>query len=186
MAQSELARVSEIAAQTLSFNRQQDVQGLASVHKLLDSVLALYQGRLASSEIVVARDYQHTRPLHCYPGELRQVFTNLISNAFDATRRGGRILVRERAATDVRTGLPGIRITVADTGTGITIAQKKHLFEPFHSSKGNNGTGLGLWISRGIVEKHGGHMRYRSSTDSSHSGSVFCVFIPRLELTSAN
>ncbi len=177
-AQRELARVSQIAAQTLTFNRQRDMKGQASVPALLDSVLVLYQGRLAGSQTVVERSYQNTAPILCYPGELRQLFANLIGNAFDATRSGGCILLRERSATHPKTGEHGIRITVADTGHGMGAEVKAHLFEAFKSTKGNNGSGLGLWISKGIVEKHCGSIQFRSSTDSNVHGTVFAIFIP--------
>jgi signal transduction histidine kinase len=177
-ARQELARVSEIAAQTLTFNRERDIRGQASVSTLLDSVLALYQGRLAGSKIVVERCYQNTSPFTCYPGELRQVFANLISNAFDATRKGGRIILRERAARHSKTGEAGVRITVADTGHGIHAAMKSHLFQAFRSTKGSNGSGLGLWISKEIIDKHGGSIQFRSSTKAGNSGTIFSVFIP--------
>ncbi len=177
-AQRELARVAEIAAQTLTFNRQQDVKGQASISALLDSVLVLYQGRLAGSKIVIERRYQNTEPFTCYPGELRQVFANLIGNAFDATRKGGRIILRERAAMHSKTGQHGVRITLADTGHGISAEVKTHLFEAFKSTKGSNGNGLGLWISKGIIEKHSGSIQVRSSTRIGGSGTAFSIFIP--------
>jgi len=135
IAQQELARVSEIASNTLTFNRQRDVRGQASISVLLDSVLLLYHGRLAGSKTLVEHRYRNAAPLACYPGELRQVFANLVSNAFDATRGGGRILVRERAATHPRTGQHGVRITVADTGDGMSAEVKSHLFEAFQGSQ---------------------------------------------------
>ena len=177
-ARQELARVSEIAAQTLNFNRQRDMRGQASISALLDSVLALYQGRLAGSNIAVQRRYQNTAPFTCYPGELRQVFVNLIGNAFDATRRGGRIILRERAATHPKTGQIGVRVTLADSGQGMSAGVKAHLFEAFHSTKGSGGSGLGLWISKGIIEKHCGSIQFRSSTRPDRSGTVFSLFIP--------
>ena len=178
MAQQELARVSEITAQTLTFNRQQNAHEVAVATEILDSVLALYQGRLLTSNIRVSRDYRCRLPILCYPGELRQVFTNLIGNAFDATRQGGRIVLRERLSLSPISGEQGLRITVADTGTGMPPEVKSRLFEAFHSTKGNNGTGLGLWISKGIVEKHGGSLHYSSSTAPGHSGTVFSIFLP--------
>ena len=177
-AQQELARVSEIASQTLTHNRQQDIKGSASISALLDSVLVLYQGRIAGSNTKIDRRYRNGVPLTCRPGELRQVFANLIGNAFDATRKGGHILLRERAAVHLNTGQIGVRITVADTGTGMSPDVIAHLFEPFHSTKGISGTGLGLWISKGIIEKHHGSIRFRSSTKPGSSGTVFSIFIP--------
>lgn len=178
MAQHELARVSEITAQTLSFNRQQNTHEEVVIADILDSVLALYQGRFLTSEIHVESRYSYKQPMLCYPGEIRQVLTNLIGNAFDATRKGGKILVRERLASHPRTSQEGIRITVADSGTGMTPEVKSHLFEAFHSTKGNNGTGLGLWISSGIAKKHQGSLRFSTSTAATHRGSVFTLFIP--------
>lgn len=179
MAQRELARVSEIAAHTLTFNRQRDVRGEASLSALLDSVLALYHGRLMGATITVERHYQNTAPICCYPGELRQVFANLIGNAFDALREeGGRILLRERAATHPKSGRRGVRATIADNGQGVSAKVKETLFAAFHSTKGSNGSGLGLWISKGIIEKHHGLIRFRSSTKAGRSGTVFSVFIP--------
>ena len=177
-AQQELARVSEITSQTLTFNRQQNTYGPAVIADILESVLALYQGRLATSNIEVERRYTWRQPVMCYPGELRQVFANLVGNAFDATRGGGRILVRERVGRHPASGRQGTRITIADTGSGMTRLVQSRIFEVFHSTKGNNGTGLGLWISKSIVEKHGGTLRFRSSTRPGRSGSVFSVFIP--------
>ncbi len=177
-AQQELARVSEITSQTLTFNRQQNTYGPAVIADILESVLALYQGRLATSNIEVERRYTWRQPVMCYPGELRQVFANLVGNAFDATRGGGRILVRERVGRHPASGRQGSRITVADTGSGMTRSVQSRIFEVFHSTKGNNGTGLGLWISKSIVEKHGGTLRFSSSTRLGRSGSVFRVFIP--------
>jgi signal transduction histidine kinase len=171
-ARQELARVSEIAAQTLTFNRERDIQGRTSVSTLLDSVLALYQGRLAGSDIVIERKHQSTSPFTCYPGELRQVFANLIGNAFDATRKGGRIILRERPARSSKYDQAGVRITVADTGHGIHAAVKSQLFQAFRSTKGSNGSGLGLWLSKEIIEKHGGSIQFRSSTKVGKSGKA--------------
>jgi len=179
VAQGELARVSEIAAQTLTFNRQNGKRGQASMSELLDSVLKLYHARLTSAGIAVERRYQNTAPLMCYPGELRQVFANLIGNAFDATRKEGRIVVRERAAVHPKTGQEGIRIVVADTGEGMSAQVKAHLFETFNTTKETQGTGLGLWISKGIIDKHLGSIHVRSSDKQGSSGTVFSIFLPQ-------
>ncbi len=177
-AQKELARVSEITAQTLTFNRQRNSYHEAVLSEILDSVLALYQGRFATSNITVHRRYTYNVPLKCYAGELRQVFANLIGNSFDATRQGGRILVRERLASHPSSGVRGVRITIADTGSGMTQAVRSRIFEAFHSTKGNNGTGLGLWISKGIIEKHGGSIRLSTSVAAGLTGTVFSIFLP--------
>jgi len=119
--------------------------------------------------------------LLCFEGELRQVFTNLIGNALDASRNGGQITVREREATDWRTGRKGVRVTVADKGHGMTRETLAHIFEPFFSTKGLTGTGLGLWVTLEIVQKHEGTIRARSSPSPEHHGTVFSVFVPHCD-----
>lgn len=111
-------------------------------------------------------------------GELRQLFANLIGNAFDATRKGGCVFLRERIAIHPKTGQHGVRVTVADTGHGMSAEVKAHLFKAFKSTKGNNGSGLGLWISKGIIEKHCGSIQCRSSTEPKVHGTVLTIFIP--------
>lgn len=178
LAREELLRVADIAAGTLTFNRPSTARVQASVPAILDSVLRLFDARLTSSKIAVERRYESTAPVLCYPGELRQVFANLIGNAFDATRNGGRLILRVRNAVHPTTGQPGVRVTVADTGSGISADVKARVFEAFTSTKGLQGSGLGLWVSKGIIEKHGGGIHFRSSTTKGSSGTVFSVFIP--------
>ncbi|HET9792489.1 MAG TPA: ATP-binding protein, partial [Candidatus Angelobacter sp.] len=178
MAQQELARVSQIATQTLRFYRQSTARSEVQVADLLDSVLKLYQGRLTSAGVNVRRDYRNSRPLLCFEGELRQVFTNLIGNALDASRDGGRITLRSSDATDWRTGQKGVRVTVADTGHGMPRDVAGHIFEPFFSTKGMTGTGLGLWVSLEIVQKHQGKIKVRSNTSPECHGTVFTLFLP--------
>ncbi|HLJ27543.1 MAG TPA: ATP-binding protein [Candidatus Angelobacter sp.] len=178
MAQQELARVSQIVTQTLRFHRQSTAKMAVSVSDLLDSVLDLYQGRLSSASVTVVRDYRRSGPLVCYEGELRQVFANLIGNALDATRGGGQIVVREREATDWRTRRKGVRVTVADNGHGISRDTLAHIFEPFFSTKSTTGTGLGLWVSLEIIQKHAGSIQVRSRFSDKHHGTVFSVFVP--------
>jgi signal transduction histidine kinase len=141
-------------------------------------VLKLYQGRLTSAGVSVVREYREAEPLDCFDGEIRQVFTNLIGNALDASRDGGKIIVREREATDWRTGRKGVLITVADKGHGMPPETVARIFEPFFSTKGITGTGLGLWVSLEIIQKHKGRMKVRSSASRKHHGTVFSVFVP--------
>jgi signal transduction histidine kinase len=117
-------------------------------------------------------------------GELRQVTLNLIGNAFDAIGRDGRLKIRAANARQHSNGsLRGIRLTIGDTGTGIHRDVRGSLFEPFVSTKGDTGTGLGLWLSSEIVRKHGGTIQVKSRAVSPYSGTVFSVFLP-LELHS--
>ncbi|HSK42992.1 MAG TPA: PAS domain S-box protein, partial [Candidatus Binatia bacterium] len=178
LAQQELARVSQIATQTLRFYRQPTARTDVRVSEQLDSVLKLYQGRLSSAGVEVVRDYRAAAPLLAFEGELRQVFTNLVGNALDASRNGGKMTLRTREATDWRTGRKGVRVTVADRGHGMSKETLHRIFEPFFSTKGITGTGLGLWVTLGIIQKHEGRIKVRSSESPSHHGTVFSVFIP--------
>jgi signal transduction histidine kinase len=181
LAQQELARVSQIATQTLRFYRQPTARTAVRISEQLDSVLKLYQGRLASAGVEVVRDYCGAAPLLAFEGELRQVFTNLVGNALDASRNGGKMTLRTREATDWRTGRKGVRVTVADRGHGMSKETLRRIFEPFFSTKGITGTGLGLWVTLGIIQKHEGRIKVRSSESPSHHGTVFSVFIPHRE-----
>lgn len=175
-AEQELARVSQITTQTLRFYRQTTNPTAADINGLLDSVLRLLKGRLANTQVEITRQYLATRQLYCFEGELRQVFTNLIGNALDAMAgRPGRLVVRTKEAHSWTNGEAGIRITVADSGSGIPAEVVGRIFEPFYSTKGNRGTGLGLWVSKEIVAKHRGTLMVRSRVGM---GTTFSVFLP--------
>src|SRR5258708_696468 len=143
-AQNELSRVCQIATQTLRFHRQAVRATHVSAAELVDAVLNLYQGRLANSNIKVEATYASPTTVLCFENDIRQVLNNLIANAIDAMRQGGRLLVRAHNATDYPDGRSGIRITIADTGHGMPPAVQARLFEPFYTTKDLNGTGLGL------------------------------------------
>ncbi len=177
LAQQEVTRVAEITQQTLRFYRQSTLPIEANVGELLDSVLTLHTGRIQALQVDLRRDYSGQLPLFCLAGELRQVFANLIGNALDAmTPAGGRLTVRARRAT--RSGIPGIHVTVADTGSGISPEALRHIFEPFFTTKESTGTGLGLWVTDQILRKHHGIPRVRSCTAGPRAGTVFTVFFP--------
>jgi PAS domain S-box-containing protein len=181
MAQSELSRVSQIATQTLRFHRQAVAPTRVSAAELVDAVVRLYTGRLANSNIRVETQYSTDARILCFENDIRQVLNNLIANAIDAMRTGGRLVIRAHTASLRARGSapqPGIRITVADTGHGMSAAVVARVFEPFFTTKDLNGTGLGLWISAGIVERHQGALRVRSSQQPGHRGTVFTLFLP--------
>jgi PAS domain S-box-containing protein len=176
-AQHQLERVAHVATQTLRFHRQSTSPTLTRVGDLVDSVATLYKGRFSAAGIELQRRDRGPAELMCFANDLRQVLANLIGNAIDATR-DGKILVRTRPATDWRSGRKGVMITVADTGEGMSEHTRKKIFEAFFSTKDNTGTGLGLWVISGIVEKHRGHIKVRSSQNQLHHGTVFTVFLP--------
>ncbi len=178
-AMSELARVSEIVTQTLRFHRAQIKPVMVQVPEIVESALVLYHARLRSAQIVIERDFRECRPILASVGELRQVILNLVANAADAMARGGRLIIRVGDKQEYSHGARrGVRLTIADTGSGIHPDIKGRLFEPFVSTKGNKGTGLGLWVSSEIVRRHGGTIQVRSSALSPDSGTVFSVFLP--------
>jgi PAS domain S-box-containing protein len=177
-AAEELARVSHITAQTLRFHRQSNRPSETNVCEIIDSVLALYRGRLLNAGIAVVRQYKTERTLMCYAGELRQLFANLIGNAFDAMRNGGKIVLKVCAGKDWRTGAGGVRISIADTGHGMSPHIVSRIFEPFFTTKENHGTGLGLWVSKEITEKHGAKLAVRSCVRPGRTGTVFFLFFP--------
>ena len=177
-AQSELARVSQIATQTLRFHRQAIRPTSVSPAQLIDAVLDLYQGRLSNSGIRVRAVYATAATVLCFENDIRQVLNNLIANSIDAMRTGGLLLARAHDAIDPSTGRPGIRLSIADTGHGMDEETRQRVFEPFFTTKDLNGTGLGLWISAGIIERHHGRLTVRSSQHPLHHGTVFSLFLP--------
>ena len=183
IAQAELSRVCQIATQTLRFHRQAVRATYVSAADLVDAVLNLYHGRLANSNILVDAVYATSTTVLVFENDIRQVLNNLIANAIDAMRgSGGRLLVRAHDATlysgEHPEGRRGIRITIADTGHGMSPTVRQRLFEPFYTTKDLNGTGLGLWISAGIVDRHEGRLTFRSSEHPVHHGTVFSLFLP--------
>jgi PAS domain S-box-containing protein len=177
-AQDELARVSHIVTHTLRFNRQSLGWGGQKMSALLESSVAIYEGRLKNSGIALNREYEDATEIRCAGSEIRQVFANLIGNAFDATRRGGKLVLRCHDQRHGRTGAPGVRVSIADSGHGIPPSVRSHLFEPFFTTKGDNGTGLGLWVSHEILNKHHAEVRVKSRTEPGRSGTVFSLWFP--------
>jgi PAS domain S-box-containing protein len=179
MAEQELARVAQVTTQTLRFHHQSVAANRVDLSGLMDSAVALYASRFEACGIALAREYTSGLTLFCRGDELRQVFSNLLSNAFDATRKGGRLVIRIRASGAWRgKGGAGLRVTIADSGDGIPAELRKKIFEPFVSTKDATGTGLGLWVSDGIVQKHKGRITLRSKTGVVNHGTVFSVFLP--------
>lgn len=181
MAQSELSRMTRIVHQTLAFHRQATVPVPVSVTELLDSVLALVEPRMRTSGVRVVKRIEGECPVSGFPAELRQVFSNLLMNAAEACGDGGVITVHVYPSRRWSDMDPGTRVVIADTGPGIPPDIRRHIFEPFFTTKGAKGSGVGLWVSSGIIEKHRGAIRVFSSTKSLPTGTAFCVFLPQLD-----
>jgi PAS domain S-box-containing protein len=182
LADQELRRVSIIANQTLRFHKQASSPREISCTDLYSTVLSLFEGRLKNSAIRVEKRKRAGRTVACFEGDIRQVLNNLVGNAIDAMSANpaatSRLLLRSRESTDWRTGRRGLTLTIADTGAGMSPETRSHIFEAFFTTKGINGTGLGLWISAEIVERHHGRLLLRSSQDPAHHGTVFSLFLP--------
>jgi PAS domain S-box-containing protein len=177
-AEIELRRAAAITSQTLRFHRQATSPQLMNPRDLTDTVLSIYQGRINNTRVRIEHRSRARRKVHCFDGEIRQVISNLVGNALDVMPSGGRLLVREREATNWRTGEPGVSITVADSAGGMSPAVQARIFNPFFTTKGVTGTGLGLWVSKEIVQRHRGELNVRSSQSPAHHGTVFTLFLP--------
>ncbi len=181
MAQHEVSRVSEITQQTLRFYRQSTLPAMCSVTELLDSMITLHQGRVHSLHVEIERRYEPRVDLFCLSGGLRQLFANLIGNALDAMPTGGRLVLEARRSVRWRDGVAGVRVVVADTGSGMPEAVRRRIFEPFYTTKEATGTGLGLWVSSEIIQKHKGTVAVKSRPGNSFNGptgTVFMLFFP--------
>jgi len=169
-AETELHRIREIASNTLRF--YQDPSGTTSldIAELTQSVLSLFRGRVLTSKITVETELPSGVFVHAIQGELRQVIVNLIGNALDAMAGGGRLILRARQFVNHRTGKLCVRLTIADTGYGMNREVLSRIFEPFYTTKGTAGNGLGLWLSFEIMKKCGSAIRVRSAIGR---GTVF-------------
>ncbi len=177
-AEVELRRVSAITSQTLRFHKQSTSPQEINLAELVGSVLSVYQGRIANANVHIDRFCSAKKRVHCFEGEIRQVLANLISNALDAMPAGGTLYLRGREAINWHNGEPGIAVTIADTGVGMTPETQARLFSPFFTTKGITGTGLGLWVSKGIIDRHRGTLKVRSSQSPAYRGTVIILFLP--------
>jgi PAS domain S-box-containing protein len=178
VAEDELKRITHITRQTLGFYRESSGPVVVSVNSVLESAVDLMKSKISAKRAVIEKDWDEELSVSAIAGELRQVFSNLLGNSLDAIEEGGTIKLRVSPGRDLKSGQPTVRVTVADNGKGIAESSKRHIFEPFFTTKGTVGTGLGLWVSKQIIEKHQGKVRMHSSTDGVRRGTVFMVSLP--------
>ncbi len=179
LASRELERVTKMTRQMLTFQREAAKPVPVRIGEILNSVLELYERKLQSAGITVETPVDCKDEILAQPGELRQVFANLIGNAIEATRSTqGKIILRAYSSREWRNGVTGIRVIVADNGPGIPAGIRSKIYEPFFTTKGESGTGLGLWITADIIRKYNGTMRLWSSARPGRSGTCFSVFLP--------
>jgi PAS domain S-box-containing protein len=179
-ADSELSRMAHLAKQTLGFYRDSTSPVLFEPAELIESVLAIYDHKASTRMVRVVRDFRTTPPIHGFAGEFRQVLSNLIVNAMDAMNaEGGLLTLRIRPSRRWDTQAHrGVRITVADNGSGIRPDRIHKIFEAFFTTKQDVGTGLGLWLSQEIVQKHAGHISVKSRVSPPQRGTAFSIFWP--------
>jgi two-component system, sporulation sensor kinase C len=178
LAQEELQRAASITAQGLQFQRQPSAPPEVDIADLLRSVVTLFRSRLDKAGINVKFRYLDSPKLICFPGEIRQAFINLIGNAIDALSEGGQLRIKVRPGIDWRTDRQGVHITIADTGHGMSSSTRRSIYQAFFTTKGSEGSGLGLWVTANIVNKHQGSIHVRSRTLPGSSGTVFRVTFP--------
>jgi PAS domain S-box-containing protein len=177
LADEQLARVNHIAKQTLGFYQDRNVPEAVDMVQTLEGLLSILQSRINAKQLRIERDYENACLLKGFRGELRQVLSNLLTNAIDASPSGGKLIVRvkpERNGSQV----DRVYIEVEDFGSGILPADRERIFEPFFTTKSDFGTGLGLWVTKELVEKHGGTIAFRSNSQNGHSGTCFSVMLP--------
>jgi PAS domain S-box-containing protein len=171
-AEAELARVSHIARQTLGYYRDSNAPGDAYIHDLIENVLTVYRARLMSLGITVDKKFNDHTQISISKGEFIQCISNLIANAIDAMPRGGTLHICATSTAN------GVETVVRDEGTGIPAAAAEKAFDAFYTTKGDLGTGLGLWVTRQLVEKRGGKINLASSTEPENSGTTVTIVIP--------
>ncbi|WP_263375876.1 CHASE3 domain-containing protein [Granulicella aggregans] len=180
MAQQEIARVTQISRSMLSLYRESTAPIPINIREILSGTLVLLDHRVQDLQSTVHLTAPDDLTIHGFPAELRQVFTNLVINAVEAAGASGHVevtakhvLPAESPATERHAA--GVLVEILDNGPGISDAASSKLFQPFFSTKGEQGTGLGLWVSRGIVSKHGGMINLESRKDTR--GAVARVFL---------
>jgi PAS domain S-box-containing protein len=186
IAQRELQRVTQISRAMLSLYRESKAPVPVNIKKMLEDLLLLMEGRFKSLGVSVATDLPAEITIDGFPSELRQVFTNLITNAAEAAGDGGNVAIRIIPMSTASNSLhpasgqraePGAMVEITDNGPGIAPEVREHLFQPFFTTKGERGTGLGLWVSQGIIRKHAGSIQLDSRIDGPNRGTTASVFL---------
>jgi PAS domain S-box-containing protein len=178
IADDELRRIAHITRQTLGFYRESSAPMVVRVNAILDSAVDLLRGKIRVKAATIEKQYDGDFQVTAVSGELRQVFSNLVANSLDAIDQKGTIKLRVSRSTSVSGVQPRIRVTVADNGKGIDSFALPRIFEPLFTTKEATGSGLGLWVSKQLIDKHSGSIRVRSRTREPRRGTVFSIFLP--------
>lgn len=177
----ELERMRHVLSQTLRAYREPANPTLVSLSDVLDTILRFYEHKISFKQIGVERRYECDGVVRALSEDLRQVFSNLVVNALEALRLGGKLIVHIYPSRDWDDDEhTGVRVVIADTGSGILPENRSKVFRQVFTTKGGKGTGLGLQVSAKIVQQQGGSIRFRSSTKPGRNGTAFSVFLPAL------
>lgn len=180
LADQELDRIAQITKNTLGFYRDTSSPSLVNVSEALEEVVALYSRKAQFKKIDLRPDYGNGIVIAGVPGEIRQILANLLANAIEALPESGHLRIRARETPGWDgTRQAGVRITFLDDGTGIAPERLKKIFEPFYTTKKDVGTGLGLWLTLGLVGKHHGTLHVRSSVKAGYTWTAFSLFLPK-------
>lgn len=177
---TELERISQITKQILAYHRESKEPLLTDGTDLLQGVLSMFRPQMIVNHIELRTYFKSSRPVWVHPGEMRQAFSNLVSNAIDAIGDGGGTLcIRCIDTTDAETSRKGVRFVFSDSGSGITHGELSRIFDAFYTTKGLKGSGIGLWLTSEVIAKHRGRIRTRSRTAGPYRGTLFDVFLPQ-------
>ena len=171
-AESEVERVGRIARTTLGFYRANGEPGDTCLRELVEGAVQIFESKLKARRIEVRSEFHQDRSVKARRGELMQVFSNLITNSMDAMPTGGTLRIRIADLADV------VRVTFEDSGVGIDEENIARVFEPFFTTKPEVGTGIGLWVTRQLIEGHGGRIFVNSSTRPGRSGTKVTIDLP--------
>jgi PAS domain S-box-containing protein len=171
-AKKEVDRLSNIARETLAPHRTSGEKVKIKAVDLMDTSLQSFQRQMEEAHVEVERRYDTDAEIEVTPNELRQVFTNLISNAIDAMPQGGTLQLHAFSEGQ------DVKLVFSDNGSGIKPEKLEEIFEPFVTTKGEKGLGIGLWISRNIVEKLGGTIQVHSTISETGHGTRFTICLP--------
>jgi PAS domain S-box-containing protein len=178
VADAELQRVAHITRQALGFYRESAAPATVSLNEILESTIDLLKTKITAKNAKVEKQCDGECQVTGVAGELRQVISNLLSNSLDAIADQGTIKLRVSTFLPTIHGGRRVRVTVADNGAGIDPAVRPHIFEPLFTTKESVGTGLGLWVSKQIIQRYGGSIRVHSSRNGGRRGTTFSVFLP--------
>ena len=177
-AEEELRRIAHLTKQTLGFYRESKTPIATTLGLVVESTISVFAPRTRNKGVAIRLEIKQDPEIYAGPSELRQLVGNLLSNSIDAVKSGGRIRIRVSAVSKSGLFSRGVRLTIADSGSGIPEEVRAQIFEPFFTTKKDVGTGLGLWICRGIVERYSGSIRIWSSTVPGRSGTIVSVVLP--------